>query len=100
MPGGPTMKIMGLAGLCREVKGLESLGVGHSGGDGLARVVERWHAGTLESCLGSSGVRYSYLFRHGPPKPVYELVDEPRITTPRQITNCRYVQKSRNPKHR
>jgi hypothetical protein len=30
MPGGPTMKIMGLAGLCREVKGLESLGVGHS----------------------------------------------------------------------
>jgi hypothetical protein len=47
MPGGPTMKIMGLAGLCREVKGLESLGVGHSGGDGLARVVERWHAGIL-----------------------------------------------------
>jgi hypothetical protein len=28
MPGGPTKKIMGLGGLWREVKGLESLGVG------------------------------------------------------------------------
>ena len=29
MPGGPTNKIKGLGVLCRETKGLESLGVGH-----------------------------------------------------------------------
>jgi hypothetical protein len=32
MPGGPAMKIMGLRGLLREVKGLDSLGF-HSRGD-------------------------------------------------------------------
>jgi hypothetical protein len=40
MPGGPTMKIMGLGGLCREVKGLESLGVGHSPSGGLGQLTE------------------------------------------------------------
>ena len=43
MPGGHTMKIAGLGGLCREVKGLESLGVGHRWGPG--GVVGRWNTG-------------------------------------------------------
>jgi hypothetical protein len=72
----------------------------HSGGTGpgLAGTLGRWDAGKLESCLGSPGVRYSYLLGRIPPKPVYELVDETCITTPRQIANCGYIQTSRNPK--
>jgi hypothetical protein len=44
MPGGPTMKIMGLGVLCREAKGLESLGVSHSEATrpGPAGTLGRW----------------------------------------------------------
>jgi hypothetical protein len=46
MLGGPTMKIMGLGGLCREVKGLESLGVPIVGGLDSSRA-EQWEAGKV-----------------------------------------------------
>jgi hypothetical protein len=52
MPGGPTMKIMGLRGVCREVKGLESLGVSIG-----AQLVERWNPGKLGGCPAASPAR-------------------------------------------
>ena len=48
MPGGPTMKIMGLGGPCREVKGMESLGVCIAGATGPGRL-GRWEPGKLGS---------------------------------------------------
>jgi hypothetical protein len=55
MPGGPTNKIMGLRGLWREVKGLESLGVSHSPSGGRGG----WKAGTLE-ILKLRRLRFTY----------------------------------------
>jgi hypothetical protein len=49
MPGGPTMKIMGLRGLWREVKGLKSLGLC------IARAAPVHCAGPFSAIAVSSG---------------------------------------------
>jgi hypothetical protein len=58
MPGGPTMKIMGLGELWREVKGLESLDLCIARADPWwLRTLERWNAGTLGSWpAGATGL--------------------------------------------